>query len=260
MKAKRQRRGHGTSRKAPLGKAGGRRGAPAEAEFLRARSEEQREVRRCAILATAAAMLEQMPVAEVGLNELARRVGLAKSNVLRYFESREAVLLELLDQAWKNWLAALPTELESGVRQGAPLRERVEQFAATFARSLAARQVFCDLFAARAAVLEHNVSTEVALRYKRTSIANAAAAGALLGRCLPELGERVQEVCNYAFLATTAIWTHSRASKSVLAAYEADQSLEAFRIQFAPTLQVMLVTLVTGALARAAPASGARKA
>ncbi|ATB39811.1 TetR family transcriptional regulator [Cystobacter fuscus] len=82
VKAKRQRREHGTSREAPLGRAGGRRGAPAEAEFLRARSEEQREVRRRAILDTAAAMLEQMPVAEVGLNELARRVGLAKSNVL----------------------------------------------------------------------------------------------------------------------------------------------------------------------------------
>ena len=30
-----------------------------------------------------------MPVAELSLNELSRRVGLAKSNVLRYFESRE---------------------------------------------------------------------------------------------------------------------------------------------------------------------------
>ena len=65
--------------------------------FQRARSEEQRDPRRRAILDTAAAMLAEMPVAEVSLNELSRRVGLAKSNVLRYFESREAVLLELLD-------------------------------------------------------------------------------------------------------------------------------------------------------------------
>ncbi|MEU6392218.1 hypothetical protein [Streptomyces sp. NPDC046939] len=34
-----------------------------------------------------------MPVAKVSLNGLSRRVGLAKSNVLRYFESREAILL-----------------------------------------------------------------------------------------------------------------------------------------------------------------------
>src|SRR5581483_12026644 len=67
--------------------------------FQRARSEEQREIRRQAILDAAAEMLEQMPVAEVTLNELSRRVGLAKSNVLRYFESREAVLFELLERA-----------------------------------------------------------------------------------------------------------------------------------------------------------------
>lgn len=58
--------------------------------FQRARSEEQREGRRRAILDTAAAMLTEMPVADLSLNELSRRVGLAKSNVLRYFESREA--------------------------------------------------------------------------------------------------------------------------------------------------------------------------
>src|SRR2546423_11038304 len=50
-------------------------------------------------------MVAEMPVAELSLNELSRRVGLAKSNVLRYFESREAVLLELLDNAWRDWLA-----------------------------------------------------------------------------------------------------------------------------------------------------------
>ena len=83
--------------------------------FQRARSEEQREARRQAILAAAAAMLAEMPVAGVTLNELSRRAGLAKSNVLRYFESREAVLLELLDAAWRDWLAQLDAELADAV-------------------------------------------------------------------------------------------------------------------------------------------------
>src|ERR1700685_1973806 len=88
--------------------------------FQRARSEEQREARRRAILGTAAAMLAEMPVAEVTLNELSRRVGLAKSNVLRYFESREAVLLELLDSAWQDWLAQLDRDLAGGLGPPAP--------------------------------------------------------------------------------------------------------------------------------------------
>ena len=88
--------------------------------FQRARSEEQRAARRQAILGTAAAMLAEMPVAEVTLNELSRRAGLAKSNVLRYFESREAVLLELLDSAWQDWLVQLDEELAAAVEAGGP--------------------------------------------------------------------------------------------------------------------------------------------
>ncbi len=82
--------------------------------FKRARSDEQRELRRQAILRVAADMVAVMPVADISLNELSRRVGLAKSNVLRYFESREAVLLDLLDSAWRAWLDRLDAALARG--------------------------------------------------------------------------------------------------------------------------------------------------
>jgi AcrR family transcriptional regulator len=85
------------------------------ADFQRARSEEQRENRRQAILDTAAAMLEEMSVGALSLNELSRRVGLAKSNVLRCFESREAILLALLDRDWREWNAVLTERLAAAV-------------------------------------------------------------------------------------------------------------------------------------------------
>src|SRR3954449_3979699 len=97
--------------------------------FQRARNDEQREVRRQAILRVAAEMGGQMPVAEVSLNELSRRVGLAKSNVLRYFESREAVLLELLDVFLGSWLAELADELAAGVKAEAAPEVRAGQLA-----------------------------------------------------------------------------------------------------------------------------------
>src|SRR5438270_10849848 len=140
--------------------------------FKRARSEEQRTQRRQVILDTAATMLAEVPVAQVSLNELSRRVGLAKSNVLRYFESREAVLLELLDAASREWLAQLDDALSAAVDTGAAVSERGDQLAATLATSLTARPVLCDLISTQAAVLEHNVSPQVAAQYKRAAIAN----------------------------------------------------------------------------------------
>ena len=84
--------------------------------FQRARSDEQRALRSQAILDTAAAMLQEMPVADISLNELSRRVGLAKSNVLRYFDSREAVLLELLARS----LARMARAAERRAARGRP--------------------------------------------------------------------------------------------------------------------------------------------
>jgi AcrR family transcriptional regulator len=223
------------------------------ATFQRARSEEQREIRRRAILDTAAAMLAAMPVSEVSLNELSRRVGLAKSNVLRYFESREAILLELLDRSTRQWLAELAERLPAEVDPHGTALRRGDQLAAALARSLAPHRVLCDLFSAQAGVLEHNVSVDVAARYKRTAIENLTALAELFRRQLPELGDDAWKVCGMATVLVGALWTHTRPSASVLAAYDADPALAAMRMDFTTAAEETLATLITGAITRTAP-------
>lgn len=220
--------------------------------FQRARSEEQRAQRRQAILDTTASMLREMPVAQVSLNELSRRVGLAKSNVLRYFESREAVLLELLDVAFRDWLENLAEELASGVDTDAPMPGRGDRVAAVVAASLADRPVLCDLTASQAAVLERNVSPTVAAEFKRAAIANVGTLAGLVRARVPELGEedatRFAAVC---VLTAGPIWTHTQPSAAMLAAYESDPSLAAMRIDFTTTLREMLEVVLSGMLVRA---------
>ncbi|MEU6011875.1 TetR/AcrR family transcriptional regulator [Streptomyces sp. NPDC047453] len=219
--------------------------------FQRARSEEQREIRRQAVLDTTASMLEEMPVGDISLNELSRRVGLAKSNVLRYFESREAILLELLDRAWQQWTADLPALLDAGIDATAPMSRRGDQFAAAVTASLAERRVLCDLLSSQTGVLEHNVSPQVAARYKRAAVANVAEVATLARRHLPELGDSAPQLTVAVIMAIGAVWTHARPSKAMLAAYEADPSLAVFKMDFATALQEMLATLTAGALSRA---------
>jgi AcrR family transcriptional regulator len=221
------------------------------AAFQRARSEEQREARRQAILVTAAAMLAEMPVAEVTLNELSRRAGLAKSNVLRYFESREAALLELLDSAWRDWLARLDHDLAAAVDPAASVTGRSGQLAATTAASLAAQPMLCDLISAQAAVLERNVSPQVAARYKRASMAGIAALGVLMLRCVPELGEQdAVKLAGATIMTTSALWPHAQPSAAMLAAYQADPELAAMRLDFAATLHEVIEVMSAGLLAR----------
>lgn len=222
--------------------------------FQRARSEEQREIRRQAILDTARSMLDEMPAAEVGLNELSRRVGLAKSNVLRYFESREAVLLELLGSVLEAWIAEVSQELADGVDPSLPAGERGDQMAAVLSRSLARHTVLCDLANAQAGVLEHNVSVDVVLRHKRGALTNLGTVVELLHHHLPELGDHARTVCLTALLLAGALSTYRSPSASTLAAYDADPSLAVLQLDLGSDLERAVALLIAGALAR----SGAR--
>jgi AcrR family transcriptional regulator len=218
--------------------------------FQRARSEEQREIRRRAILDTAAAMLDEMPVAEVSLNELSRRVGLAKSNVLRYFESREAVLLELLNDFLVSWLAELTDELAAGVDAEAAAEKRALQLAELLSRSLAERAVLCDLFGAQGGVLEHNVSVEVIKRHKRASLTRLAEMCELMRRHLPELGDDAQLFCLMSLVSAGALSSYVPPPASLLAAYEEEPALGALHLDLHDALRLSFTSALLGVLPR----------
>jgi len=218
--------------------------------FQRARSEEQRAVRRRAILETTSAMLDEMPVAAVTLNELSRRVGLAKTAVLRYFESREAVLLDLMDDRTATWLAELEQELAHGVDPGRPALERAEQTADVLSRSLAAQTVLCDLYGAQGGVLEHNVSVEVVRRHKRASLGNLAVMAGLARRHLPELGDRAEQFCLNALIMGGALSAYTAPPLSLLAVYESEPELAVHQIDLQPALRLAIITSLVGMLPR----------
>jgi AcrR family transcriptional regulator len=219
--------------------------------FQRARSEEQRAIRRRAILDTAKAMLDEMPVAEVSLNELSRRVGLAKSNVLRYFESREAILLELLDDFLESWLAELADELAAGIEAHAAPEVRAAQLAETLSRSLAGRVVLCDLFGAQGSVLEHNVSVEVVKRHKRSSLTRLAAMVELVRRHVPELGEGAQLFCLMSLISAGALSAYVPPPPSLLAAYADEPALGVLHLDLRDALRASFTSALLGVLPRA---------
>ena len=221
--------------------------------FQRARSDEQRALRSQAILDTAAAMLAEMPVADISLNELSRRVGLAKSNVLRYFDSREAVLLELLAGSSREWIAHLAGALPAAVRRRAGFKRRAEKVAEAIAASLVERPVLCDLMSSQAAVLEHNVSVEAVTAFKLAALADAEVLAGLVRDALPELGE--DDAWRYvagAWLMTSALWAYARPPAAVVEAYAADERLDKARLDFRLALADHLTTLAVGLKARGA--------
>lgn len=191
--------------------------------YQRARRPEHKEERRDAILAAARALAERRRVREVSLGEIAREVELAKSNLLRYFESREAIFLTLLLQEWEAWAAAVTT-------------------AEDLAPSLAARPFFCDLLGEQAAVLEHNVSAEAVRAFRAASIDLTRAVAARID--VPE----AFEVVAAALLLAASLYPLANPSASVREAYAGTELLQ-------PDFEGRLARLLERLIAGTAPAS-----
>ncbi|RMB87381.1 TetR family transcriptional regulator [Streptomyces shenzhenensis] len=193
-------------------------------------------------------MLAEMPVAKLSLNELSRRVGLAKPNVLRYFESREAVLLDLLETEINDWIAELERLHPTG--EGSA-RERGDLLADTLATSLAQRPVLCDLLSAQGAVLEQNISAEAGIRHKHAARKSLQSLVRLVQCHIPELGAQGSAaLVETTLLMTMTAWQCSRPSDAMLAAYASDPALAAMRPDFTDLVRRTTAVTASGLLAR----------
>src|ERR1700685_4814289 len=113
----------------------------AEPEFQRARSTAAKQQREASILDAARRLGAEGGIRQVTLTEIADAVGMHKSALLRYFETREEIFLRLTAEGWSEWSQALRAEL-GALDDPAP-----GAIAAVFARTLATRGGFCDLLA-----------------------------------------------------------------------------------------------------------------
>ena len=193
-------------------------------------------------------MLAEMPVASISLNELSRRVGLAKSNVLRYFESREAILLEVLDTELREWVTTLrqrTQRLEGGDAENA------DQLAELIAATLAERPVLCDLVSAQAAVLERNISAKAALRHKHATTESATALTKIISDAVPELTEsNAQQLVVVVLLTASTAWPLSQPTEALQAAYDADPAIAATHLTFSEILAEIITVHICGLIAR----------
>ncbi|CAL9340503.1 TetR family transcriptional regulator [Streptomyces sp. enrichment culture] len=214
-------------------------------EFQRARSAEQREVRKRAILDAATQLLAEMPVSDISLRELSRRVGLSKTNVVRYFETREAVFFELLNRNLAQWIEELPAELAPAA-SGGPVPSQALMDA--LARSLARRTLLCELFSSLGPELERNISAESVRDFKLAHIRLLGDLADLLRHHLPELTPAAAvELVSLTVVCTAGLWPFAHPSPAVAEA-QRDPGLAHTRVDFAERLGRTLHVAVTGLL------------
>src|ERR671923_2021791 len=150
------------------------------AGFLRARRPEQKQQRYAAILDAARELALRDGVGAVSLAGIAAQVGMHKSALLKYFETREEIFLRLAETEWQEWAAGTVAALSTtGPGPG--------EVADVLARSVAERPLFCQLLLYSPLTLERNVSLGVVRAFKQVVNESLREVLPALQRALPAL-------------------------------------------------------------------------
>jgi AcrR family transcriptional regulator len=261
--------------------------------YQRARRPEQKLERRDAILAAAGELALRDGVRAVSLADIAAKVGIHKSALLRYFETREQIFLELTAQQWQEWTAGLHAALDPAVPgtaaadttaadttvagtaagDAAPAgtaagdtasagaaagTSAATLVAGVFAASFGRRPLLCDLIAHTPLNLERNVSAEAVRRYKLISLGAVHEAAALVQRVLPaltlaECGEFVAALASLA----GALWQIANPVPVLIELYASDPALAGACVDLTPRLRRAGEILLAGLIpSRDLPVTG----
>ncbi|MEU2134353.1 TetR family transcriptional regulator [Streptomyces sp. NPDC018352] len=219
-------------------------------DFLRARSPEAKAAREAVILAAAARLATESGVREVTVTAIADEVGMHKSAMLRYFETREDIFLRLATTAWHDWSADVRDRL--GHVTPCPDARSQEwnqvawSIASTLARSLVARPLLCDLLAHTPLNLERNVSFDIVRTFKRGAIAEVESISAALCAITPLDTDQTRAVVTTATSMAGALWQMAAPGTPLRAFYETDPELSHSVVDVEPRLTDLLSALLTG--------------
>lgn len=214
----------------------------------RARSDEDKQERRNAILTTAWRMYTREPTfAGFTMAALAQQAGLAKGTLYLYFRTKEELFLALLESGFDAWFDMIDARLDEGDRTWTP-----EDAAELVVRSLRGRETLARLLSIQPAIVEHNVDYDAALRMKRRVMHRAETTGHRLESRLPFLrpGEGARLLVHLHALVI-GVWQLAEPS-SVIRRVMQTPELAPARVDFDEDLRFLLVTLLKGMQAEAA--------
>ncbi len=188
--------------------------------WKRAVQPDQKAQRRAEILSAAGELLDEGGIEGAGLNAIARKVGCAKANLYRYFEGREAILIELLVDESREWFESVRSglsELENGLEDMSPVGELLTQ-------EMMGRPRFAVLLNSVSSVLEHNVEEETVIEMKRSMISDS---GPMFGEFMRVIGtddiERVSWGLRRWVTSACGLWSHAHPSEVVAKVMEREE-------------------------------------
>lgn len=216
-------------------------------EWVRANTPAQREQRKEAIYRAALEIFSEDGYLETSLNAIAARAGIAKSNVYRYYHSKDEVFLDIFMELYDRWFADIGAKLDE-----LPARPSPALFASVFAASFAGHDDLLSLTPHLFVSIEANSSRDQLFKFKCFTRDRFEAFRHASERIYPELN--LDDIYNFLRLIhgpVSSFWAASQLNATLTEIYKHDD-FAPLRSHFTKDLQMAIEVIIEGLLAKAA--------
>ena len=205
----------------------------------RARTDEKKNERKEAIYKAAFALFKKNGYDKVSFNGIAVEAGFTKSNMYRYFSSKEEIFLNVFADLFEKWFEDCSHQLQKLEQD-----EAIKHFAKTWVKSLMSHPKFLDLTPLLFLSLEKNSSFAQLLEFKTHAKSLLYQISIEIGRIYPDIqGEKAFRFLTLSYAATANYWAATSQSEPLKKIYQMDEFKELkpnFEIDLTTSIEIII--------------------
>ena len=211
--------------------------------FQRARQAQQIEQRRQSILTVAVDLFQRNGLDNVSLNDIACGVRLAKSNIYRYFETREHIYLVVLQRLAAEFEQRIYAEL--GKLKGTPTVSKVAQ---ALVKAYLSSPEYGELITVVNSVLEKRLTPELVVNFRTVFLERRKRLASALAKALGTSPQTMLQPTLHIFLHVPGLWTFCfprREARKLLAEPKHRHLLLNFKTEMTMFLRAILTDAIS---------------
>lgn len=209
--------------------------------WQRARTDEKKNERKVAIYQAALTLFIKNGYDKVSFNSIAAEAGFTKSNMYRYFSSKDDIFLNVFADLFEKWVDDFATQL-----QDLPQNVAAVDFADAWVKTLLAQPKFLDLMPLLFISLERNSSFEQLLEFKRLSMNLLFQLTVDISRIYPDIvGENAFRLLTLSYAATANYWAANTQSEALKNIYQLEE-FQALKPNFEKDLTTAIEIIIRG--------------
>jgi len=184
-----------------------------------ARTDEKKNERKEAIYQAAFTLFKKNGYDKVSFNGIATEAGFTKSNMYRYFSSKEEIFLNVFAELFEQWFE----ECCNGLNKLEQDTE-IKHFAQTWVQSLLSHPQFLDLTPILFTALEKNSSFEQLLEFKKLAMSLLYRISIEISRIYPDIqGEQAFQFLTLSYAAMANFWAANSQSEALQQIYQLEE-------------------------------------